>query len=126
MLHLIYNSKKSEFVAKLKTIPLIHYDIAKPKCDYDKSKIVNYDVTKKDGRPRTGFVQLDFMLGDPGWLKHITQTMTKESKYKGVFRNIMVATMAAVHNRQDSTEQTEDGRPLESIRYMDSQTVCKD
>lgn len=111
-----------EFVAKLKNNPLI-YDIAKSSVIMTKVKIVNYDESKKDGRPRTGFVQLDFMLGDPGWLKtYYHSPSDKESKYKGVFRNIMVATMAAVHNRQDSTEQTEDGRPLESIRYMWSPT----
>ena len=88
-----------------------------------KVKIVNYDESKSDGRPRTGYVQLDFMPGDPGWLKtYYHSPSDKESKYKGVFRNIMVATMAAVHNRQDSAETTEDGRPLESVRYMWSPT----
>ena len=43
-----------------------------------KVKIVNYDELK-DGRPRTGFVQLDFMLGDSGWLKHIISSSDKES-----------------------------------------------
>ena len=107
-----------EFIDKLKASPLI-YDIQKTSVILTKVKIVNYDESKSDGRPRTGYVQLDFMLGDPGWLKtYYHSPSDKESKYKGVFRNIMVATMAAVHNRQDSAETTEDGRPLESIRYM--------
>ena len=110
------------FVEKLKKSPLI-FDIAKSSVIMTKVKIVNYDESKSDGRPRTGYVQLDFMPGDPGWLKtYYHSPSDKESKYKGVFRNIMVATMAAVHNRQDSAEQTEDGRPLESVRYMWSPT----
>ena len=107
-----------EFIAKLKNSPLV-YDIAKTSVIITKVKIVNYDESKKDGRPRTGFVQLDFMPGDPGWLKtYYHSPSDKESKYKGVFRNIMIASMSAVHNRQDSTQTIEDGRPLESIRYM--------
>ena len=110
------------FVEKLKKSPLI-FDIAKSSVIMTKVKIVNYDESKSDGRPRTGYVQLDFMPGDPGWLKtYYHSPSDKESKYKGVFRNIMVATMAAVHNRQDSAETTEDGRPLESVRYMWSPT----
>ena len=111
-----------EFVEKLKKSPLIH-DIAKSSVIMTKVQIVNYDKSKSDGRPRTGFVQLDFMLGDPGWLKtYYHSPSDKESKYKGVFRNLMIATIAAVHNRQDSAETTEDGRPLESVRYMWSPT----
>ncbi len=107
-----------EFIAKLKNSPLV-YDIAKTSVIITKVKIVNYDESKKDSRPRTGFVQLDFMPGDPGWLKtYYHSPSDKESKYKGVFRNIMIASMSAVHNRQDSTQKIEDGRPLESIRYM--------
>ena len=79
-----------EFVAKLKNNPLI-YDIAKSSVIMTKVKIVNYDESKKDGRPRTGFVQLDFMLGDPGWLKTYYQLVIKNPN-TGV-SNIMVATM---------------------------------
>ena len=111
-----------EFIEKLKSSPLI-YDIQKTSVILTKVKIINYDDSKSDGRPRTGYVQLDFMLGDPGWLKtYYHSPSDKESKYKGVFRNIMVATIAAVYNRQDSAETTQDGRPLESVRYMWSPT----
>ena len=73
---------------------------------------------KPDGRTCTGFVQLDF-APDCGWLKTYSFISEKESKYKGVFRNIMVATMAPVHNRDDSNAQVEDGR-LESRRRVES------
>ena len=110
------------FIEKLKKNPLIK-DIAKSSVIMTKVQIQNFDKSKSDGRPRTGFVQLDFMPGDPGWLKtYFHSPAEKESKYKGVFRNVMVATMAAVHNRDDSDAETEDGRPLESRRLMWSPT----
>ena len=110
------------FIEKLKKNPLIK-DIAKSSVIMTKVQIQNFDKSKSDGRPRTGFVQLDFMPGDPGWLKtYFHSPAEKESKYKGVFRNVMVATMASVHNRDDSDAETEDGRPLESRRLMWSPT----
>ena len=111
-----------EFVEKLKKSPLIH-DIAKSSVIMTKVQIVNYDESKSDGRSRTGYVQLDFMPGDPGWLKtYYHSPSDKESKYKGVFRNLMIASIAAVHNRQDSDAKLEDGRAMESMRYMWSPT----
>jgi hypothetical protein len=110
------------FVEKLKKNPLIK-DIAKSSVIMTKVQIQNFDKSKSDGRPRTGFVQVDFMPGDPGWLKTYFHSPSEdESKYKGVFRNVMVATMAAVHNRDDSQAEVEDGRPLESRRFMWSPT----
>ena len=110
------------FVEKLKKNPLIK-DIAKSSVIMTKVQIQNFDKSKSDGRPRTGFVQVDFMPGDPGWLKTYFHSPSEdESKYKGVFRNVMVATMAAVHNRDDSDAEVEDGRPLESRRFMWSPT----
>jgi len=109
------------FIEKLKKSPLI-LDINVPiDTIITKLKIVNYDESKKpenDNRPRTGYVQLDFMPGDPGWLKTYYHSPSEdESKYKGVFRNIMMAEIAANYNRQDSEQRLEDGRPKERIRY---------
>lgn len=110
--------KIPEFVEKLKTVPEI-LDIDKSSVIMTKVKIVNYDETKQTTKPRTGFVQLDFMPGDPGWLKtYYHSPGEQESKYKGVFRNIMIATIAAVLDRKDSEEKTPDGRSLESERWM--------
>ena len=110
------------FVDKLKTMPEI-LDLAKSSVIMTKIKIAGYDPNKETDRPRTGFVQLDFMPGDPGWLKTYYHSPTeKESKYKGVFRNIMIATIAALYDRKDSEEQTEDGRALESERWLWSPT----
>lgn len=111
-----------QFVDKLKTMPEI-LDLAKSSVIMTKIKIAGYDPSKETDRPRTGFVQLDFMPGDPGWLKTYYHSPSEtESKYKGVFRNIMLATIAAVYDRKDSDEETEDGRALESERWLWSPT----
>ena len=106
------------FVEKLKKTPEV-MDIAKSSVIMTKVKIVNYDPEKQTNKPRTGYVQVDFMPGDPGWLKtYYHSPSEKESKYKGVFRNIMIATIAAVLDRKDSEEKIDDGRPVESERWL--------
>lgn len=107
------------FIEKLEASPLIH-DIAKSSVIMTKVKIENYDDSKQaDGKPRTGFVQLDFMPGDPGWLKtYYHAPHETESKYKGVFRNLMIASIAGQLNKQESEERIDDGRPLEVERWM--------
>ena len=114
------------FMEKLKKSPLI-LNVNKPiETIITKLKIVNYDDTKQpenDDRPRTGYVQLDFMPGDPGWLKtYYHSPSDKESKYKGVFRNILMAEICAYYNRQESDQKLEDGRAMETIRYKWSPT----
>lgn len=111
------------FVDKLKTIPAIK-DIAKSSVIMTKVKIADYDPNKQvPGKERTGYVQVDFMPGDPGWLKTFYHSPhEKDSKYKGVFRNILISTIAAFLDRKDSNEKIADGRPLKSERYMWSPT----
>lgn len=117
------------FAEKLKANPKILY-FERTSVFITKIKIEGYNknLTYKDpqtgedkGVPkgRTGFVQLDFMPGDPGWLKtYYHSPDEKESKYKGVYRNILLSTIAAVYDRKDSQETIPDGRPVESERYM--------
>jgi hypothetical protein len=107
-----------QFIEKLKQSPLI-LDLAKSSVIMTKVKIVNYDETKQTNRPRTGYVQVDFMPGDPDWLKtYYHSPRETESKYKGVYRNIMIATIAALHDREDSQETIDDGRAVSSERWM--------
>ena len=42
----------------------------------------------------------------------------EDSKYKGVYRNIMIASIAGRLNVAASDEKTEDGRPMEMERWM--------
>ncbi|MBT87775.1 MAG: hypothetical protein CMD55_03815 [Gammaproteobacteria bacterium] len=112
------------FIEALTKNPLVS-DIRKTSVIMTKVKIQNFDKSKEDpdGRPRTGFVQVDFMPGDPGWLKTYYHTPHEDdSKYKGVYRNIMIATLAAVHNRDESDAKLEDGRAMETRRLMWSPT----
>lgn len=114
--------KIPELVKKIQATPLI-LDMAKSSVIMTKVKIVGYDPNKASDDPkhgeRTGFVQVDFMPGDPGWMKtYYHSPSSTESKYKGVFRNIMIATICAVYQRTDSEEKIEDGRSVESERWM--------
>ena len=107
-----------EFVKKLENLPEV-LDIAKSSVIMTKVKIQDYDSSIQTDRNRTGFVQVDFMPGDPGWMKTYYHSPAEgESKYKGVFRNIMISSIAAVLDRKDSEEKIDDGRPVQSERWM--------
>tara|TARA_Y100001949_G_scaffold158931_1_gene149450 strand:- start:42 stop:908 length:867 start_codon:yes stop_codon:yes gene_type:complete len=114
----IDTDKIPEFVERLKKSSQI-LDIAKSSVIMTKVKIANFDKSKEDGRPRTGYVQVDFMPGDPDWLKtYYHSPNEKDSQYKGVYRNIMIASIAGNINIEDSEEKIDDGRPLQSKRFM--------
>ena len=111
-----------EFIKRLEKTPEI-LDIKKSSVIMTKVKIVSYDQSKTTTIPRTGYVQIDFMPGNPGWMKTYYHSPTdKESKYKGVFRNLLIASIAGVYQKQDSEETIDDGRALESTRWMFSPT----
>ena len=111
------------FLEKLKNIPEV-LDIAKSSVIMTKVKISDYDPNKQvQGKPRTGYVQVDFMPGDPGWLKTFYHAPhEKDSKYKGVFRNILMSSIAAHLDKKESEQKISDGRPAQSERYMWSPT----
>lgn len=111
------------FVEKLKNMPEV-LDLAKSSVIMTKVKIANYDPDKQvEGKPRTGYVQVDFMPGDPGWLKtYYHSPHEKDSKYKGVYRNLLLASIVARVDRKDSPEKLPDGRAMKSERYMWSPT----
>jgi hypothetical protein len=107
-----------KLVKKIEASPLVQ-DIAKSSVIMTVVDIVNYDASKQTSKPRTGKVQVDFMPGDPGWMKtYYHSPSEKESKYKGVFRNIMIATICAIYERNASEEKIADGRPIEVERWM--------
>ena len=110
--------KIPELVKKLERSPIV-LDLAKSSVIMTKVKIVDYDPDKQTTKQRTGFVQVDFMPGDPGWMKtYYHSPSEKESKYKGVFRNIMIATICAIYEKEASEEKIDDGRPVEVERWM--------
>lgn len=111
------------FVEKLKNIPDV-LDLAKSSVIMTKVKIDDYDPNKKpENKPRTGYVQVDFMPGDSSWLKTFYHApYEKDSKYKGVYRNILISSIAAHLDRKESDEKLPDGRAMQAERYMWSPT----
>ena len=106
------------FIKKLENSPQI-LGVEKSSIIMTKVKISNFDKSKTDGRPRTGYVQVDFMPGDPDWLKtYYHSPHEKDSKYKGVYRNLMIASIAGQYKVVNSAETIEDGRAEASERFM--------
>jgi hypothetical protein len=106
------------FIKKLENSHQI-LGVAKSSIIMTKVKISNFDKSKEDGRPRTGYVQVDFMPGDPDWMKtYYHSPNEKDSQYKGVYRNILIASIAGQYNIESSEETIEDGRPVSSERFM--------
>lgn len=121
--------QKAEFIAKLKQNPLIK-EIHDGNTISTKVKIVDYDPnrTDRDGnlpkKPRTGYVQLDFMPGDVDVNRSFYHSPSEDdSKYGGVYRSVFLATLAAVYGQKNSAEKTEHGAPLESERFKMSPSV---
>tara|TARA_Y200000002_G_scaffold376326_1_gene380004 strand:- start:340 stop:1230 length:891 start_codon:yes stop_codon:yes gene_type:complete len=118
-----------ELGKKIESSPLTLY-FAKTSVFITKIKIQNYDPKREEIDPitgeskgipngRTGYVQLDYMPGDPGWMKTYYHSPSEtESKYKGVFRNIMIATICALYDRESSEERTADDRAMEVTRWI--------
>lgn len=107
-----------DFMEKLKLAPEV-LDMAKSSVIMTKVKIVGYDPSKKTDKPRTGYVQVDFMPGEPAWLKTFYHAPhEKDSKYKGVFRNILLSSIAAHLDKKESGDRLPDGRAMETERYL--------
>lgn len=108
----------SEFINRLNSTPKI-IDMKRGGVIMTKVKIVNYDPSKETNRIRTGYVQVDFMPGDPDWLKtYYHSPYEADSQYKGVHRNLMLSIIAASYKAQHSPEETPDGRPLKTERFL--------
>lgn len=106
------------FMERLKQSNAVE-DISKSSVIMTKVKIQSYDESKQTDKPRTGYVQVDFMPGDPGWLKTYYHSPGEtESKYKGVFRNLLLVHIAAILDNKASEEKIDDGRPVEEERWM--------
>jgi DNA-binding transcriptional MerR regulator len=84
--------------------------------------IEDFNSNKADKRARTGKVQVDLFFGDREWNKFYFHSAGDKSKFKGVHRNLMLATIAK--NMIESTSEERDGfgRPIEQVRFMFSPT----
>jgi len=117
----------AEFGKKLEAAPSIR-EVKKSSVFMTVVPIQNYDgkYQPQNGVARTGLVQVDFMPGEPGWMKTYYHSPHekglrddgKHSKYKGVFRNIMLSCIAGNKDVVASPEQIDDGRPVKLERFM--------
>lgn len=65
-----------------------------PKDWIRKSGISVHFKTPINGDESQGYVQTDFMFGDPKWMKWSMQGSTEKSEFKGAHRHIMMASIA--------------------------------
>ena len=116
----------ADFAERLEAAPSIQ-EIKKSSVFMTVVDIVGYDPKKQvEGKERTGKVQIDFMPGDVDFMKNYyhsphSKEMSQDgrsSKYKGIHRNIMIASIAGALEVKASDETTSDGRPLEMERWM--------
>jgi len=114
------------FAEKLESSSLIHA-VTKSSVFMTSVDIVGYNAENtKDGIQRTGKVQIDFMPGDPEWMKMFYHSPHEKgmdpdgrsSNYKGTYRNLMISMMASTRDVKTSEETIDDGRPVEQERYM--------
>jgi hypothetical protein len=76
-----------------------------PIASYDSKK--DLDQATAQGRSRTGFIQVDFMLGDADWNKKYFY-YSQSSKIPGKYRNILLANVAiALRKTEDKGDYTE-------------------
>lgn len=84
-----------------------------------KYPIVMYKEELQLAKPRTGFVQVDFMFGDVKW-KQFYHYSDSGSAYKGAHRNLMLAAITSELNTyvpSDSYHSHDHNQPLPIIRW---------
>jgi len=109
-----------EFIARVAASDIVDEAKKGPLVVISRVEIQGYNPELETDKPRTGFVQVDFMIDeDPAWLKTFYHSPSdKESKYKGAHRNIVVGALSQYVDRKESAEKTPDGRPMTVERYM--------
>lgn len=80
--------------------------------------IANYDKTKDGRQPRTGFVQVDFLPGDPAWLKTFFHSPGDQSKFKGIHRNMALTAVANMLGTKSTKDEDDFGRPVSTVRWQ--------
>jgi hypothetical protein len=109
-----------QFIELVNRSPIVEFTKKSILVVMSRVKIQNYNPDIPTDRPRTGYVQVDYMMDeDPEWLKTFYHSPSdKESRYKGAHRNIALGALSQYVDRKESKERTPDGRPLETERYM--------
>lgn len=106
------------FISKLKSIPSI-IEVKKSSIIMTTVKIPNWNPIKYKGVNGTGYVQIDFMFSsNPEFLKLFYHSpYEKDSKYKGIYRNILLGAIAHFYNIRYSTTMLH-GVPQYEERYF--------
>lgn len=109
-----------EFKAKVEKSPIVDDIVKGPLVLMSRVQIQGYKEHLETDKPRTGYVQVDYMMDeDTDWLKTFYHAPGEdESQYKGAHRNIAIGALSQFVDRVESDEKTPDGRPLETERYM--------
>lgn len=79
--------------------------------------IAEFDKSKNEARPRTGYVQIDFNLGDADWERVYHFGTGDASAYKGAHRNLAIAAITSCTPIEESEEKDQFGRPIELTRW---------
>jgi hypothetical protein len=80
-------------------------------------KIEGYNSTLDRAKPRTGYVQIDFNIGDKNWEQFYHYSDGDLSEYKGAHRNLILAAICSAVNNSKSDEKDSWGRPVTQIRW---------
>ena len=83
-----------------------------------RAPIANYDASKDGRQPRTGFVQVDFLPGDPAWLKTFFHSPGDQSKFKGIHRNMALTAVSNLLGAKSTKEQDDFDRPVSTVRWQ--------
>ncbi len=113
-----------KFKSQVEKSPIVDDTVKGPLVLMSRVQIQNYDPELSTDKKRTGYVQVDYMMDeDPEWLKTFYHAPSeKESRYKGAHRNIAIGALSQFVDREEGSEKTPDGRPVEVERYMFSST----
>lgn len=82
-----------------------------------KYPIVTYKEDLQEAQPRTGYVQIDFNLGDKNWEQFYHYSDGDLTEYKGGHRNLIMAAICSSVNVQKSEELDYWNRPMVTNRW---------
>ena len=90
-----------------------------------KSGVSVHFKTPIKGNPKLGFVQSDFMLGDPDWQKFAMQGGAPNSPYKGASKHVLMASIAKAHGLKWSFNQGLTSRTTGNVVSKDPDEIAR-
>jgi len=96
-----------------------------PKEYIKKSGISVHFKTAIKGDEKNGFVQTDFMFGDPEWMKFSLQGGAPDSPYKGAHRHILLSSIAKTKNLKWSANTGLVDRDTNEVVTKDPNQIAK-